>query len=120
MNSADQALGNIVGLQQAINNSDFDAILIVSPENLCYAANVQLISQIKIRGRLTIIVWPKGQTPYGQKIRSTCRHSVCSRIVKKLKTPVRAGCWISLSRSRVGRLGGVHQALRLCTLGWRR
>ena len=63
MNTADQALGNIVGLQQAIDNSDFDAILIVSPENLCYAANVQLTSQVKIRDRLTIIVWPKGQTP---------------------------------------------------------
>lgn len=63
MNPADQALGNIEGLQQAIDNSDFDAILIVSPENLCYAANVQLTSQIKIRDRLTVIVWPKGRPP---------------------------------------------------------
>ena len=99
MNSADQALGNIVGLQQAINNSDFDAILIVSPENLCYAANVQLISQIKIRGRLTIIVWPKGQTPWGQKIPNACRHSACSMGL------------------RVWRLGRVDRALRLPTLG---
>ena len=63
MNAAEEALGNIAGLQQTIDNSDFDAILIMSPENLCYAADVQLTSQIKIRDRLTVIVWPKGQTP---------------------------------------------------------
>ena len=63
MNTPDQALGDIAGLQKAIDQSTFDAILIVSPENLCYASNVQLTSQIKIRDRLTIVVWQKGQAP---------------------------------------------------------
>ena len=63
MNTPDQALGDIAGLQKAIDQSTFDAILIVSPENLCYASNVQLTSQIKIRDRLTILVWQKGQAP---------------------------------------------------------
>lgn len=63
MNTSDQTLGNIAGLQKAIDDSDFDAILIVSPENLCYASNVQLTSQLKIRDRLTLIVWQKGRAP---------------------------------------------------------
>ena len=63
MNTPAQALGDIAGLQKAIDQSTFDAILIVSPENLCYASNVQLTSQIKIRDRLTILVWQKGQAP---------------------------------------------------------
>ena len=46
MNTGVQALGNIAGLQRAVDESDFDAILIVSPENLCYAANAQLSSQL--------------------------------------------------------------------------
>ncbi|MEO6624729.1 MAG: Xaa-Pro peptidase family protein [Burkholderiaceae bacterium] len=63
MNTPEQALGDIAGLQKAIDHSTFDAILIVSPENLCYASNVQLTSQLKIRDRLTIIVWQRGRAP---------------------------------------------------------
>lgn len=63
MNLPEDALGNIAGLKQAVDEGKFDAILLVSPENLCYAANVQLTSQIKIRDRLTVIVWAKGRAP---------------------------------------------------------
>ena len=35
---------------------------------------------------------------------------------KKAETPVRVGCWISQPRSRAGRLGRAHRALRLSGL----
>lgn len=63
MKRPEEAIGNIAGLQQAIDNSEFDAVLIVSPENLRYASDVLLTSQIKIRDRLTVIVWARGRAP---------------------------------------------------------
>ncbi|MEK7435818.1 MAG: Xaa-Pro peptidase family protein [Pseudomonadota bacterium] len=63
MNKPEDALGDIAGLQRAIDASEFDAVLIVSPENLRYAADVQLASQIKIRDRLTVIVWARARAP---------------------------------------------------------
>ncbi|MEO6626907.1 MAG: Xaa-Pro peptidase family protein [Burkholderiaceae bacterium] len=63
MKRPEDAIGNIAGLQQAIDDSEFDAMLIVSPENLRYASDVVLSSQIKIRDRLTVIVWAKGRAP---------------------------------------------------------
>ena len=63
MKTASETLGDMARLQNAIDNSDMDAILIVSPENLRYAADVQFSSQLKIRDRLTFIIWPKGRDP---------------------------------------------------------
>ena len=63
MKTVDNTLGNMAQLQSAVDNSDMDAIVIVSPENLRYAADVQFTSQLKIRDRLTFIVWPKGREP---------------------------------------------------------
>jgi len=61
--TADDALGDLRRLRAAIEETPFDAVLIVSPENLRYAADVHFSSQIKIRDRLTVIVWPKGGDP---------------------------------------------------------
>ncbi len=63
MKTANDTLGNMAQLQSAVDYSDMDAIIIVSPENLRYAADVQLTSQLKIRDRLTFIIWPKGKDP---------------------------------------------------------
>lgn len=63
MNNPEDARGDIAGLQRAIDGSEFDAVLIVSPENLRYATDTPLTSQIKIRDRLTVIVWARGKAP---------------------------------------------------------
>lgn len=63
MKQPEDALGDVARLRRAIDDSPYDAVIIVSPENLCYAADVHLASQIKIRDRLTAIVWAKGRAP---------------------------------------------------------
>ena len=63
MKAEADTLGDMARLRAAIDDSDMDAIVIVSPENLRYAANVQFTSQLKIRDRLTFIVWAKGRDP---------------------------------------------------------
>lgn len=63
MKSSTETLGDMQRLRAAVDESDMDAILIVSPENLRYAADVQFSSQLKIRDRLTFIIWPKGRDP---------------------------------------------------------
>jgi len=63
MKTASDTLSDIAQIQSAVDNSDMDAIVIVSPENLRYAADVHFTSQLKIRDRLTLIVWPKGGEP---------------------------------------------------------
>lgn len=63
MKSETETLGDMKRLRAAVDNSDMDAIVIVSPENLRYASDVHFASQLKIRDRLTFIVWAKGRDP---------------------------------------------------------
>lgn len=60
---ASEPLGDIERLRTAIDNNEMDALLIVSPENLRYSTDVQFTSQLKIRDRLTILIWPRGRDP---------------------------------------------------------
>ena len=62
MNNPEDARGDIAGPQRAIDDSEFDAGLIVSPENLRYATDTPLTSQIKIRDRLTVIATRKSSS----------------------------------------------------------
>lgn len=63
MKTEAETLGNMPRLRQAVEESPFDAIVVVSPENLRYVADVTFASQLKIRDRLTFIVWAKGRDP---------------------------------------------------------
>ena len=63
MKTETETLGDMTRLRAAIDDSDMDAIVIVSPENLRYTADVHFASQLKIRDRLTFIVWAKGRDP---------------------------------------------------------
>lgn len=63
MKQEHETFGDMARMRKAIDDGPFDAVLIVSPENLRYAADVQFTSQLKIRDRLTIIVWAKGRDP---------------------------------------------------------
>ena len=57
------ALGDIKGLRTAIEESPFDAVVAVSPENVRYAGDVYIGTQISVRDRLAMILWPKGREP---------------------------------------------------------
>lgn len=63
MKTPDQALGNIAGLKKALEDSEFDAIVAVSPENVRYTADVHISTQVSIRDRLALVVWAKGRDP---------------------------------------------------------
>ncbi len=57
------AMGDMVRLEKAIANSEFDAVVAVSPENVRYAGDVYISTQTSLRDRLALIIWPKGQDP---------------------------------------------------------
>ncbi|MDB5856630.1 MAG: hypothetical protein JWQ76_319, partial [Ramlibacter sp.] len=57
------AMGDIPRLERAIAKSEFDAIVAVSPENVRYAGDVHIDTQITLRDRLALIIMPKGQDP---------------------------------------------------------
>jgi len=57
------AMGNLPRLKRAIDDSAFDAVIAVSPENVRYAGDVHISTQTSIRDRLALIVWPKGKDP---------------------------------------------------------
>ena len=63
MKKPEEALGNIAGLRHALENSPYDAIVAVSPENVRYTADVCISTQVSIRDRLAYIVWAKGRDP---------------------------------------------------------
>lgn len=58
-----QVMGNLPRLQDAIAQSEFDAVVAVSPENVRYAGDVHISTQTSLRDRLALIVWPKGAEP---------------------------------------------------------
>ncbi|MBC7780936.1 MAG: aminopeptidase P family protein [Proteobacteria bacterium] len=57
------AMGNLALLERAIDESPYDAVIAVSPENVRYAADVHIATQRSIRDRLAFVVWPKGGEP---------------------------------------------------------
>lgn len=58
-----QPMGNLRRLQALVAESQFDAVISVSPENVRYIGNVHISTQSSIRDRLAIIVWPAGSAP---------------------------------------------------------
>ncbi len=63
MEKAKNFIGDLEGLRRAVEESNFEAVVALSPENVRYAGNVYIGTQISIRDRLAIIVWPKGKEP---------------------------------------------------------
>ena len=57
------AMGNLEMLERAIEESPYDAVIAVSPENVRYASDVHIATQRSIRDRLAFVVWPKGGAP---------------------------------------------------------
>ena len=56
-------VGDLPGLQRAIADSGLDAVIAVSPENVLYASDVFISTQISIRDRLALVVWTEGRDP---------------------------------------------------------
>jgi Xaa-Pro aminopeptidase len=50
-------IGDMDRLGRAIAASEFDAVVAVSPENVLYASDVFISTQITIRDRLALVVW---------------------------------------------------------------
>jgi Xaa-Pro aminopeptidase len=63
MKTIEQAKGNVRGLQSLLAESQFDAVIAVSPENVRYIGDVYISTQSSIRDRLAFIVWPTGASP---------------------------------------------------------
>jgi Xaa-Pro aminopeptidase len=59
----EEALGDLAALERAVNDSPFDAVIAVSPENVRYAGDIHIATQRSIRDRLAFVVWPKGRAP---------------------------------------------------------
>ena len=58
-----EILGNLDSLRSAMDNSEFDAIIAMSPENVPYTSGVGIWSQKVIRDRLALVVWPREGEP---------------------------------------------------------
>ena len=63
MKKIQDCLGNVVGLREILEKSDYDAIIACSPENVRYTGDVMIDTQATIRDRLAFIVWAKGRDP---------------------------------------------------------
>lgn len=59
----EEALGDLDALERAVNDSVYDAVIAVSPENVRYAGDVHIATQRSIRDRLAFVVWPKERAP---------------------------------------------------------
>jgi len=55
--------GNPDGVRQALQRTDFDAVVAVSPENVPYIAQTVIETQRGLRDRLVLVLWPKQQEP---------------------------------------------------------
>ena len=78
----EDAMGDLAQLERAIAASPYDAIIVVSPENVRYVGDVHIDTQRRIRDRLAFIVWPKN----GQPVFLVCEMEA---------SYVRANSWIS-------------------------
>lgn len=63
MPTMQDTMGDMAAMQRAIETSDFDAVVAVSPENVRYIGDVHISTQATIRDRLALIVWAKGRNP---------------------------------------------------------
>ncbi len=63
MKTMQDAMGNLAGIQQAIDTSPYDAVVALSPENVRYIGDVNISTQATIRDRLALIVWAQGRAP---------------------------------------------------------
>ena len=63
MKTMQDAMGDLAGMQRALEASAFDAVVAVSPENVRYIGDVHIATQATIRDRLALIVWAKGREP---------------------------------------------------------
>ncbi|MBI1775278.1 MAG: aminopeptidase P family protein [Proteobacteria bacterium] len=63
MKKMEDAMGDMAGMRRAIEKSEFDAVIAVSPENVRYVGDVVISTQTSIRDRLAMIVWAKGREP---------------------------------------------------------
>ena len=63
MKTMQDAMGDLAGMRRAIETSDFDAVVAVSPENVRYIGDVNISTQAAIRDRLAMIVWAKSRDP---------------------------------------------------------
>ena len=59
----DDTLGDLRHVERLLAQSDFDALIAVSPDNVRYVGDVHISTQTSIRDRLALIVWPKGRDP---------------------------------------------------------
>ncbi len=57
------ALGDLQGLKAAVEQSSFDAVISVSPENVRYVADAAISTQRTIRDRLALVIWARGRDP---------------------------------------------------------
>ncbi len=63
MKKKEEVIGDLPRLERAIEASEFDAVIAVSPENVLYLGDVFISTQISIRDRLALIVWVAGREP---------------------------------------------------------
>lgn len=63
MKTIQDATGDLEGMRRALEKSDFDAVVAVSPENVRYVADVHISTQATIRDRLALILWAKHREP---------------------------------------------------------
>ena len=58
-----EVIGNLDSLRKAMDHSEFDAIVAMSPENVAYTSGVGIWSQKVIRDRLALVVLPREGDP---------------------------------------------------------
>jgi Xaa-Pro aminopeptidase len=63
MTCTNQPFGNITRLKEILGQSEFEAVVAMSPENTPYTSGVFIWSQRGIRDRLAVTVWPKTGQP---------------------------------------------------------
>ncbi len=76
-----EPLGNLLRLRRLLDESPFDALVAVSPENVTFTSGIVIASQKWARDRLALVVWPKSGEP--------------AFIVCNIEEPqTRRDCWI--------------------------
>ncbi|MCG8543206.1 MAG: Xaa-Pro peptidase family protein [Alphaproteobacteria bacterium] len=63
MKTMESAAGNLPALKRAIAESEFDAVIAASPENVTYIGDVFISTQVDIRDRLALVVWDGSADP---------------------------------------------------------
>ena len=63
MKTIEDAIGDLPGLHRTIEQSQFDAVIAMSPENIRYVSDAPIATHNVIRDRLGLIVWPSGGDP---------------------------------------------------------